>query len=257
VKTAAPEGVQIVTKQKSWRESPYVDMSNWDPSQAVAGEIVQPHQTLLEGQYPVDGYDQVKTASAYFENNWRALPHKDRHEYCVKLASRMEEMGLDVPVEIQRYGSNTYASDVDSYVEARRGYVHEEHQPLLDLLLEKRAQVSPDTFADTLAEFDTMTGLRWNWDAQVADPWYSTFGPSLEKVAADDWRYNEGGTRICEGDLNDLALNDHELVAKAFGEKFADEFQKKPKTVFESLPKHNKLILARMASDRFSGVGNV
>jgi hypothetical protein len=240
-------------KQQSWRESPYFDISGWDPSMATTDLAPPPERTLLEGSYPIDGYDQVKTASEYFDTNWKQLPHRERHQYCVKLASRMSELGMEVPEAIARYGSTTYAADVDSYVEARRSYVHEESHEVLDLLLEKRAQVSPGVFAESLAEFDRMNDLNWHWDSKITDPWYSTFGPSLEKIADANWRYDKDGTRCSEDDLENLARNGYPRLCKTFGHDFAKEFAKSPKTFFEALPAPNKLILARLASDRHAG----
>lgn len=206
--------------------------------------------TLLEGKYPVDGYDQVKTASIYFVENWRSISDpKTRHEYCVKLAARMEQMGIDLPEGVERYGSTTYAADVDTYVGARRGYLHEEDQPVLDMLLEKRAHVSPDTFADALNEFDNQTGLRWHWDGKVADPWYSTFGPSVEKLADKNWVYDEVETRIREDDLKSLAMDHYELLKKSFGETFANRFRDAPKATFQAQDKSMKIRLARLAMD--------
>lgn len=241
------------TKQQSWRESPYFDASGWDPSKAVDPEAPQPERTLLAGSYPIDGYDQVKTASAYFGDNWQTLPPRDRHNYCVKLAARMEELGMEVPEAVTRYGSSTYAADVDSYVEARKPYVHEESHDAIDLLLEKRAQVSPEVFAEALAEFDRLNDLNWHWDSKIADPWFSTFGPSIEKLAEAEWHYTENGTRIREEDLEVLARNGHERLCKSFGADFAKEFCKSPKVFFNALPAPQKLIVARLASDRHAG----
>jgi hypothetical protein len=248
IKSAAPEGATVVQKQKSWRQSPYVDMSGWDPAAFEAFEKNPPQQTLLDGVYPVDGYDQVKTASAYFEENWRGFQPRKRHEYCVGLVERMEKLGMEIPEDVERYGSQTYASDVDAYVEARRSYVHEEFKPALDLLLEKRAQVGPETFAEALSEFDHISNLHYHWDAQVADPWRSTFGPSLEKIAEKNWVYDEQGVRVDEAQLKHFAANGNALIVKTWGEDFAKEFQKSPKTFFSALPAPNKLIVARAAS---------
>lgn len=250
-KTASAE---TISRERSWRESPYYDASEWNPSEHEVGEDApMPERTLLNEKYPVDSFSQVKTASAYFNENWRELHPRERHEYCVKLASRMLELGVAVPTEMERYASVTYAADVDSYVGLRRQHVPEEYHSSIDLLLEKRAQVKPDTFAETLAEFDIMTGLRWEWDAGVPDPWMSTFGPSFQKLADENWRWDKDGTRISQDDLENLARNGHSLLCKTFGADFAKEFSKKPKDVFLSLPEPNKLLVARMASDRHSG----
>ena len=252
-KIAAPEGAIVVNKVKEWREAPYYDASGWDPSQAYSEEPAMPERTLLGDRYPVDSFSQVKTASVYFNENWKSFSPRDRHEYCVKLASRMEELGMNVPEDIARYGSNSYASDVNAYVEQRRLYVDESFGEGIDLLLEKRAQVSPGVFAEALAEFDKLAGLDEFWGHHVADPWYSTFGPSMQKVAEEDWRWDRDGVRISEDDLEVLARNGHERLCKSFGADFAKEFSKSPKAVFNSLPDPNKLILARLASDRHAG----
>lgn len=248
--------VEFATREKSWMEAPYYDASEWDPSQhEVSEDLPMPQRTLLGEKYPVDSFSQVKTASAYFNENWRELHPRDRHEYCVKLASRMLELGIDVPQEMERYASTTYAADVDGYVGIRRQHVPEEFHSSLDLLIEKRAHVKPETFAETLAEFDTMTGLRWEWDGNVPDPWLSTFGPSFEKLAEDSWRWDKDGVRVGLDDLENLARNGHALLVKSFGADFAKEFSKRPKEVFNSLPEPNKILVARMASDRYAGTG--
>lgn len=239
--------------QQSWRETPYFDVSGWDPSMASINAVPAPQQTILEGHFPIDGYDQVKTASAYFIEDYKLMPPRGRHDYCVKLAARMTELGMEVPEQVARYGSTTYASDVDSYVEARRSYVQEDAHEVLDMLLEKRASVSPHVFAEALAEFDYHNNLNWEWDRTVADPWFSTFGPSLEKTAEASWRYDNQGARCSEDDLENLARNGYPRLCKSFGHDFAKEFAKSPKAVFESLPAPNKLILARLASDRHNG----
>jgi hypothetical protein len=253
VKTAAPEGAEVVTKDKEWRETSYYDLTGWDPDAAYVDDAPAAQDTLLEGQYPVDSYDQVKTASVYFHDNWKQMPPADRHQYCVKLAAKMSKLGMAVPDEVARYGATTYSADVDTMVEARRGYVTEDAYSAIDLLLEKRAQVSPETFAVALEEFDKQANLNWYWDSEIPDPWFSTFGPSLEKVAEESWSYDHGGTRIGLAELEVLARNGHERLTKSFGADFAKEFSKNPKAVFNSLPDPNKLILARLASDRHYG----
>jgi hypothetical protein len=245
--------VQVVTRERTTRTSPYVDVSGWDPEAHEVTDHKAPEQTLLNGKYPVDSYDQVKTAADYFRDHRLEFHPRDRHQYCIKLAGRMEELGMEVPEDVGRYGSETYAGDVDQMVQARRGLVTDEFRPALDLLLEKRAQVSPGTFAEAVAEFDNMTNLRYYWDANVPDPWYSTFGPSMEKMAAAEWTYNEQGVFISLQDLESLALNGKTLVKKQFGQDFIEQFAKKPQAVFDSLPKPTKLILARMASDKHAG----
>lgn len=234
------------------RELPYVDVSG-EPAHTPEDLPQRPEQTLLGDRYPVDSMEQVKLAAIYFVDNWRGLVPGDRRTYCVKLAGRMADLGLVIPDEVSRYGSPGYGADVESFVGFRRGLVQEDLHPALDMLIEKRAMLAPEIFARALEDFDKLAGLNWYWDGRVPDPYFSTFGPSREKLASENWSFSDGGAHIRESDLQSLARDGRPLVEKAFGADFADQFQKKPKTVFESLPKPNKIILARLAMSRNDG----
>ncbi len=236
---------EVRTRERGYR---YVDVTDWSPQDAVAQDHAAPQETLLGDRYPVDGMDQVKTAADYFAENWKQFHPRDRREYCVKLAARMEKLGMEIPEDVERYASPGYAADVDSHVASRRALVAEEFHPALNTLLEKRAHVKPDTFAEALAEFDNISEVRWLWDAQVCDPWKSTFGPSLDKIAAAEWTFNEQGVRIHEDDLEELAFNGRALIAKTFGVETANKMQKSPKATFEGLNHRQKIIMARLAS---------
>jgi len=236
----------VETRQQNWRTSPYVDVQDWEPGADIIKEASVPSRTLLRGKFPVDSYDQVKMAEVYFGEYIRRFHPRDRREYCIKLASRMTELSIPVTGAIEKYASEGFGGDVQAYVGYRRGFVHEEFHPALDVLMEKQAMVSPDTFAEALCEFDQMTNLHHEWDARVPDPWASTFGASYEKVAAEEWVWDEQGVRIDEKGLEALARNGRPSVSDAFGDKFADEFSKSPKTFFMALPTPNKLVLARM-----------
>jgi hypothetical protein len=255
VKTAAADAEtmallsnQAETKQRNWRTSPYVDVADWEPGATLQKEAQAPSRTLLRGKYPVDTYAQVKTAEAYFTEYKRQFHPRDRREYCIKLAARMADLGIRPSEAIEKYASSTYGADVDAYIAFRKSHVAEEFHPALDTLLEKQAMVSPETFAEALCEFDETTNLKYEWDSRIPDPWASTFGPSLEKIAADEWIFDENGVRIDEADLQSLSRNNRPALVEAFGEAFADEFAKSPKVFFEALPTPNKLVLARMAS---------
>jgi hypothetical protein len=244
---------EMRTKQKGWREGPHMDITGWDPKSAFNNVEPEARETLLRGHYPVDTYDQIKTASAYFQENWREFGARDRHTYCVKLAQKLASMNQPISEEVERYGSTTYAADVDDLTLARKSLVPPEYHSSIDMLVEKRASIQPETFAEALSDVDHMTGLHFHWGAHIPDPWYTTFGPSMEKVASASWSYMDMGARTDEPELKALAANGHHLVAKSFGQKFADEFAKSPKVFFEALPKPQKLVLARLASDRHTG----
>lgn len=250
--TDAPGETRV--KEKTWRDTQYVDVSGWDPRSAEAApEAPTSTRTLLGDKYPVDSMEQVKMASDYFSEYKRQFHPRDRHEYCTKLAFRMRELNMRVPEEVDRYGSQTYSADVDTMLEQRRVLVGEDLVPAIETLIEKRASVPPGAFVEALEEFDKLSGLNYFWDSRVPDPYYTTFGPSVEKLAAEDWAWDQNGARVTLHDLEHLARNGMHLMKKSFGDDLAKSFSKSPKSVFESLPMPNKLMIARMAMSRHDG----
>lgn len=243
------------TKKKNWRTSPYVDVQEWEPGFDLLQKQASVQRTLLDGRYPVDSFEQVKTAASYFKEHEVTFDPKDRRTYCVKLAARMNELGIKITPEIAKYAAAGYGDSVAAFVNFRKHYVTEDFHPVLDTLLEKQAYVKPETFADALEAFDRSQYLNYRWDGEIPDPYSSTFGTTMAKIAEDEWRWDQNGVRVCEGDLDNLATNGRHLVKRTFGDKFADEFCKSPKTFFESLPTPNKLVLGRLAMDRYSGTG--
>lgn len=197
-------------------------------------------------KYPIDTYEQVKLANDYFKEYWREFTPEQRHEYCVKLAKRMEDLNIEPTSDVKRYGSEKFAHDVSRYVSYRKNFVLEDYHPVLDMLLEKQAFVKPLTFAAALEEFDKIAGIDKYWDSKLHDPYKSTFGS--EKIASDDWVYTELGLHIEESDLINLARRNIKIVKDQFGEEFAFKFMKSPKSTFNALDSDTKIILARMAS---------
>ncbi len=243
------------TKKRNFRVSPYVDVAEWEPGAGLIEKTAAPKRTLLNGKYPVDSMEQVKLAQDYFGEYGFSFHPRERREYCVKLAARMDELGMTPNSEVQSYAAEGYGDAVGAHINFRKQYVGEDFHSALDTLMEKQAYVKPETFAEALATFDTVANIKHLWDSEIPNPWLSTYGTTLEKIAADEWSWDTNGVRVDEGDLENLAANGHHLVKKSFGEKFADEFSKSPKTFFEALPLPNKLVLGRLAMDRYSGTG--
>lgn len=248
-------GVDVESRKRNWRTSPYIDVADWEPGADLMHKQASVRHTLLNGRYPVDSFDQVKLAEAYFQDNQTAFHPKDRHTYCIKLAARAKELGIVLGEAVTKYASANYGDAVSSFINFRKSYVSEELHPVLNTLLEKQAFVKPETFAEALEEFDKFAHIKHLWDGKIPDPWLSTFGITMEKIAEDEWRWDNNGVRVCEGDLINIATNGRHLVKKTFGDKFADQFCDSPKTFFEALPLPNKLVLGRLAMDRYSGTG--
>jgi hypothetical protein len=220
------------------RESLF-DKALKDKSETIKEASVQ---YSIFGTYPIASFDQVKLASDYFKDNWREFEPKQRHEYAVKLANRMLELDLPVPNHLSRYGGEKYASDCELHTLVRKNYIGEENWPILESLVQKIAQVEPETYAEALEVFDKEFQLNKHWDASLSDPYRATF--ALEKQAESEWRYNYRNVYISEENLNKLQYLDLKVL---LGPTAAEKFIYKPKAEFEKLDNDKKYLVARLA----------
>lgn len=206
--------------------------------------------TALGGRYPLDSMADVQKAIEYFNDNRFEMEPVEAHIFAVKTASRADEIGLKVPEELARYGSKTYADDVDAHMASRISNTEPEFVELYEELREKRASIPPEEFAELLGRVDEMSGLRWSWGGNVADPYYSTFGKT-----ASSWSWqSRTGDFVSEDDLIWLARNARPLIHKHFSSDLVNGFIAEPIPVFDSLPDDSKAIIARLASGRFDGM---
>jgi len=206
--------------------------------------------TALGGKYPLDSMADVQKAAEYFETNYKEMEPVEAHIFAVKTAARAEEIGVPTSHTLQRYGSIEYAIDVDAHMANRLAVTPLEYREVYQELREKRASIEPETFANLLAEADEISGLRWVWGGDVADPYYATFGKQ-----ANAWSWTgRTGDFTTEEELKWLAKNGRPLVHKHFSSEFTDSFIKDPITIFESMPDDSKVILSRLASGRFDAM---
>ena len=81
------------------------------------------------------------------------------------------------------------------------------------------------------------------WDTQLPDPWETTFGQP--KVAA--WRWEEGNSTLEEPELKQLVTVNKPVMVEHFGQDAADEMEKSPVAIFESMPLVQKRLIAQLA----------
>jgi hypothetical protein len=207
--------------------------------------------TALGGRYPLDSMADVQKAIQYFEENRKEMEPIEVHIFAVKTAARAEELGLPIPEDMRRYGSIEFAPDVDFHMANRLAVCAPEYKELYTTLREKRAYMEPEEFAELLTQADTVSNLRWYWGGEIADPYYATFGKT-----ASSWSWqSRTGDFVSEDDLKWLARNGRPLIHKHFSSELVNEFIKDPIAIFESLPDDSKVIIARLAADRFDGLG--
>lgn len=239
---------QRLPQQKIMR--PHVDVSAFEPPKKIQQKEAAAY--ALNGRYPLDSYEQVKTASAYFDEFGKRFAPEDRREYCMNLVKRAEALGIAISDDAKKYGSSTYAPDeeVKLALDARRTLLDDKKlQTALDKLAFIRPQMDPELFCLTLGEFDKTAGLEFFYDRDVPDPYYSTYGFQKEATFSEVI----GNTRVTAADLEYLAMKRLPLVKGTFNEEMAKEFQKDPVGIYKSLPLAQRKVLANMACDQHAG----
>lgn len=234
---------------------PYIDVSDQEVKEAsqVDDELYALVSDLGERQFPLVSYRQVKEAADYFDQNYRHMHPRTRRAFCTKLAARADALGYPLSKEASDYGADGYR-DVDGIkvaVNLRRRLWRDgadESVSLLDELMQKRAELEPDTFAEVLAQIDIMNHADRLWDTQLPDPWESTFG--VQKEA--EWRWIEGNSVLEEPQLRELAVKNKRAIVDHFGEEMAAELAKDPVGIFESMPLIQKRLIAQLAQAQTS-----
>lgn len=225
-----------------------VDVSAFEPEVKV--KRASSERTALGGKYPLDAMADVQKAIEYFEENYKNMEPIEAHIFAVKTAARADELGLPMSEDMTRYGSTSYAEDVDAHLANRLAVAEPEFRTLYKEIRECREDVEPEQFAELLKEADAVSGLKWVYGGEVADPYYATFGKT---AASWSWQ-SRTGDFVSEEELTRLARNGRPLIHKHFSSDVTNAFLKDPISIFESMPDDSKVILARLAADRFDGL---
>jgi len=204
--------------------------------------------------FPLQTWGQVKKAAVFFEEQGKRMHPRSRKDFCTKLASRANELGVEVSGVIRKYGSMSFATDreLGVAVETRRQLWRDHHDEaisLLDGLMEKRASMEPAVFAEGLAQIDVLAESDRHWGKDIPDPWLSTFG--IEKTA--EWRWVHANDVLTEEQLKNFVTSSRKFLRQNFSEDLADELKKNPTSVFDSLPLPQQRVIARLAAHQEDG----
>jgi hypothetical protein len=232
------KGVQAIFKGSS-----VVDVSALEPEFHMQNKTAS--RTALGDRFSLDSFSDVEDAITYFEEGWTAMGPAQRHEFSVKTAARAEELGIQVPELMARYGSTEYAPDIDAHLANRRA-VAPQFEEVWNDLQEKRAMIEPESFASLLQEADELVGLNFEWGGSVMDPYFATFGGAgdTEKLA---WAWEGAdGEKIDEDGLKAIS---HDKLAETFSPDFVEAFAHDPVTIFSSMPDQHKVLISRMVAE--------
>lgn len=254
---ATNEQVKDKAPDKAPKFNPHIDVTGKTASALQVPQYCT--RFALEGKYPLDSYEQVKQAEAYFQNHCVRFSPEQRHDYCANLVKRASELGLDLSCDIRKYGSQQYAppEEIEMALSMRRNVLQDDTAiELLDKVAAAREELPPLAFAEVLAEFDKVAGLDRLWDEWIFDPFYSTFG-TTEKTAAEqasEFVDAVGNAHITGDQLKAVAKTKREALRSIFGADFCDEFCKEPISIYSSLPREQKLMVINLANDNAPGV---
>ena len=237
-------GTQLKSLPQQKLMKPHVDVTAQEPPTVIHEKKASVY--AMKNRYPLDSYAQVKQASAYFDEWWKAMPFEDRHEYAVNMVKRADELGITVSDTARKYGSEKYASSTESSIclDARRILLQDEkHLQLLDKVAAQRGTIPVDDFCELVSAFDKTAGLDHHYDRDVPDPYLTTYG--WEKKA----EFSEviGNQMVTADDLKFLAANRIMLVKGTFDKDLAEEFKKDPVGIYKSLPMEQRKVFATMA----------
>jgi hypothetical protein len=247
--TAKAEPTKAVVK-KTAHLRPVVDVTE---KEAMTQTTVKKASRYALGErYPLDSYEQVKRASAYFDEYGKCFSPAERHEYCVNMVKRAQELGIPVSDEARKYGSEKYASAIELQfaIDARKALIDDaDLRGLYDELVKSAALMPPEEYAVVLGELDKAAGVAAYYDRDVPDPFASTFG--FDKTAEDEKKtFTDiiGNYYVTAADLERLKSNKPGLKS-TFGDDFCEEFCKDPVGIYKSLPVDQKKLLIRMATE--------
>lgn len=249
---AMPEQPADVPQGKALK--PRVDVTGKEPPKVIVQKTASRYALPSLGRYPLDSYDEVEKAAAYFDQWHKRMSPAVRREYCQNMVKRAEVLSVPVSALAQRYASDHWASEeqVKIALDARRTVLlDEQHIAMLDKLADQRRLMTPDDFATTLGEFDKLAGLNYHYDVDVPDPYFSC----MAKVAKENESEQDPNASIVIGNeylsvrkLVQFSQMGSKHLEQRFGKDFTDEFIKDPKGIFDSMPRDQKLVLMRMAN---------
>jgi hypothetical protein len=235
-----------------------VDITGQSPKSKTAAAPTSDEDYAVvtsDGQrmYPIHDWDHIKQACDY----WAI---EARRQFAVKLAAKAHGFGYPIDDEtLLDAGAVDYADEdhVKTAMDMRKmtlpGEDNAVHRGFLDELLEKKASMHPEIFAECVRRFDVMNEIDPGWDSIILSPWESTFG--LEKTAKVVWE--SGADRVTEEALVNLARNRSGELQEEWNHDITQGMFSDPVGTFNSLPLPHKKVMARLANDVSSQGGSV
>ena len=213
-----------------------------------------------QARYPIDSLDRVYKAVDYFNRYEDNFDLADRRQYCTKVASRMDELGLEVPQRMRDYASRTPDKQTIALAIYKRAEAipssHSLQASLIGLSKEASA-MSGELLVSVFEEFDRQADLIDHWDRAVPNPILSVYKEKTAEAAPNDLMWEDGADRMSYRDFTTFVMSTRgaKLLKDTFSSELADDLldPKSGPSVFNSLPDPHKVMIARMATDNSDG----
>jgi len=260
VKLADLSGTDVMPYQENKPKKPafqeygtmkhaYLDVSGRDNQPDLVKRAGGRFCLANPSRYPIDDALQIKTASEYFDDNYRSMSPVVRREYATNLYKRAEECAFAVSEDVQRYGAPTLGSH-EHCKEAwavRRRFAEEKDVGLLDKIASAHLDLAlpNEDFAALMHAFDKKAGLDRLYDTHITDPWGCLFAPvklaEFSEILGTDMITATGLHSAAQTETGRVSLN--RLYDKAFVLKFMSD----PVGTYKSLPVEQRKLLGRVA----------
>ncbi len=210
---------------------------------ARAEHYALPHRSL----YPIDTPEQVKRASAYFDEYARDFPLEERRCFAQSVSMRAQELGVPVGGTISKLAGSGYGpyivAELQGRINALEGTVK---QAAYEVLLERIAEIPPVVMLDMLKTADEDTGIDQGYGRPVTgfkDPLSAVFGAPEKPI----YSWSGKGAYVTEEVLRSfskLVPDLDKVIEGGWSQKFVDD----PIGSFQKLPDAKKIIVARLAN---------
>lgn len=205
--------------------------------------FAMPHQRL----YPIDTPEQVKRASAYFNEYGRDFTLDDRRVFAQSVATRAEELGVPVSGTLRKLAGNEYGPHIVNELKGRINALEGTgKEAAYEVLLEHLDETPPIVMYDILKMADEETGIDNGYGRPVTgmkDPLSAVFGAPERPI----YSWVGKGCYVTEEILRSytkLVPDLDKVIEKDWSVKFIDD----PIAAFEKLPDAKKIIVARLAN---------
>ena len=198
-------------------------------------------------RYPLKNEEQVKLAEAYFTKNASVFSPSERHEFASKILARAIDAGFGEAVAgnptIAKhagagFGTRVQEGMINRFEKcAELGIDATEYKELS----KHAANSRPSEFAVALETVDRRNGFDRYWDVGMDDPYSTTYGNHSKRAA--DQTVEIDGVEISESQLKGIPKDD---FVKVFQNTLWDSFSRNPVSIFESMPKPERRIIANM-----------